>query len=221
MKTSTKISLIVTGILVAAVLLFVAVVMVQNQTRPLPEANPSSGLPATVRVDSHRLNEPENSTVTFVEFLDFECEACGAAYPYIESLREEFGDRVTFVMRYFPLPGHGNSQNAAVAVEAAANQGQLEPMYQRMFETQLQWGEKGEESQAPLFRTFAEELGLDMVQFDADVADPATLERVMSDFQDGRLLGVQGTPTIFVNDVKLELTAIDDIRTAIVNALGE
>lgn len=221
MKTSTKISLIVTGVLVAAVLAFIAVVVVQNQTRPVPEANPSSGLPTTVRVDSHRLNEPENSTVTFVEFLDFECEACGAAYPYIESLREEFGDRVTFVMRYFPLPGHGNSQNAAVAVEAAANQGQLEPMYQRMFETQLQWGEKGEESQAPLFRTFAEELGLDMAQFDADVADPATLERVMSDFQDGRLLGVQGTPTIFVNDVKLELTSIDDIRTAIVNALGE
>ncbi len=160
MKTSTKISLIVTGVLVAAVLAFIAVVVVQNQTRPVPEANPSSGLPTTVRVDSHRLNEPENSTVTFVEFLDFECEACGAAYPYIESLREEFGDRVTFVMRYFPLPGHGNSQNAAVAVEAAANQGQLEPMYQRMFETQLQWGEKGEESQAPLFRTFAEELGL-------------------------------------------------------------
>ena len=60
-----------------------------------------------------------------------------------------------------------------------------------------------------------------MAQFDADVTDPATLERVMSDFQDGRLLGVQGTPTIFVNDVKLELTSIDDIRTAIVNALGE
>lgn len=220
MTRNTKIALITTGAILIAVLAFVLIVVTQNQSKPAPEADPTTGLPTTVRVDSHRLNDPAGADVTFVEFLDFECEACGAAYPYIESLREEFGDRVTFVMRYFPLPSHNNSQNAAVAVEAAAQQDQLEPMYKRMFETQAQWGESGE-SQAALFRTFAEELGLDMAQFDADVADPATLERVLSDFEDGRLLGVQGTPTIFVNDQKLELTSLDDIRSALQSALDE
>lgn len=220
MNTNTKIAWTVTGVIVLAVLVVVGVLAVQSQNRPQPTPDPVSGLPTTVRVDSHRLSEPEDSQATFVEFLDFECEACGAVYPYVEALRAEYGDRVTFVMRYFPLPSHQNSRNAAVAVEAAAQQGQLEPMYQRMFETQAQWGEK-QESQAPLFRTFAEELGLDMVQYDAAVADPATLERVLSDFEDGRRLGIQGTPTIFINDVRLELTSIDDIRLGIEEALSE
>ena len=220
MSKNTTIALSVAGAIVVAILIFIGVVVVQNQSQPAPTADPVSGLPATVRDDSHRLSEPENSEATFVEFLDFECEVCGAVYPYVEELRAEYGDRVTFVMRYFPIPSHANSQNAAVAVEAAAQQGQLEAMYQRMFETQIEWGEKSE-SEAARFRTFAEELGLDMAKFDAAVADPATLERVLSDFDEGRRLGVQGTPTIFIDDVKIELTSIDDIRTALEAAIGE
>ncbi len=86
-----------------------------------------------------------------VEFLDFECEVCGAVYPVMEELREEYDGEVTFAVRYFPLPGHFNSGNAAVAVEAAAQQGAFEAMYQRMFETQSEWGE-GRESEADRFR---------------------------------------------------------------------
>lgn len=76
-----------------------------------------------VRASSHRLTDPERSELTVVEFLDFECEGCGAMYPVVERLREEYEDRVTFVARYFPMPGHRNSQTAALAVEAAAQQG--------------------------------------------------------------------------------------------------
>lgn len=220
MNTNVKIAVGFTGAVIAIVLAFIIVAIVQAQSRPEPVADPGTGLPSAVRDDSHRLSDPENSTVTFVEFLDFECEACGAAFPYIEELRAEYGDRVTFVMRYFPLPSHLNSRNAAVAVEAASRQGQLEAMYQRMFESQTEWGEK-QESQAPLFRTFAEELGLDMTQFDADIADPATMERVMSDFEDGRSLGVKSTPSIFINDEPVQLSSFDDIRLAIENALAE
>jgi protein-disulfide isomerase len=126
---------------------------------------------------------------------------------------------VTFAFRYFPLPGHGNSKNAAIAVEAAAQQGQLEAMYTRMFETQAEWGE-AQESRAPLFRQFADELGLDLAEFDAAVADPATLERVESDFDDGVALGVGSTPTFFVNDRMVQLTSFDDLRAAIEAELG-
>ena len=55
-----------------------------------------------VRDDSHRLNTVDGSDVTFVEFLDFECEACGAAFPIVEQLREDYTGDVTFVIRYFP-----------------------------------------------------------------------------------------------------------------------
>ena len=215
MKTNTKIAVSLTGVAILIVLAFIVIAIVQaQQSRPGAAVNPSTGLASTVREDSHRLAEAENSSVTVVEFLDFECEACGAAYPYLEEAREEFAGQVTFVTRYFPLPGHYNSKNAAIAVEAAAQQGALEAMYQRMFETQTEWGEQ-QESRAPLFRQFAEELGLDLKQYDADVADPATLERVESDFDDGRALGVSSTPTFFINDRMIELTSFADIRAAI------
>ena len=220
MNTNTKVALGFTAVVILIVLAFITVAIIQAQNRPQAIPDPTTGLAPTVREDSHRLTDPESSTVTFVEFLDFECEACGAAFPYVEQLRAEYGDRVTFVMRYFPLPSHFNSTNAAVAAPAAARQSQLEAMYQKLFESQSEWGEK-QDSQAPLFRTYAEELGLDMGQYDADIADPSTLERVKSDFDDGVALGVASTPTMYVNDVLVELTSFEDIRTAVENALAE
>ena len=72
-----------------------------------------------VRDNSRRLNTVPNSDVTVVEFLDFECEGCRAAFPMVEKLRSEYGDRVNFVVRYFPIPSHFNAERAARAVEAA------------------------------------------------------------------------------------------------------
>jgi protein-disulfide isomerase len=93
-------------------------------------------------------------------------------------------------------------------------------MYQKMFETQTQWGEQ-QESKAALFRTFAVDLGLDMDAYDSAVADPATQERVQSDFDAGLSLGVQGTPTFFVNHEKVELRSTDDLNIALDRALAE
>lgn len=203
-----------------AAFIIVAVIVVLALRPSTPTAEPAAADPApTVRADTRILGEPGTADVTLVEFLDFECEACGATYPYIEQLREKYAGDVTFAIRYFPLPGHKNSENAAIAVEAAARQGQLEAMYSRMFDTQIEWGEK-QESQAALFRSFAVELGLDMDAYDEAIADPTTLARVRSDLDDGVALGVRGTPTFFVNDERLELTALEDLDRALDEALG-
>lgn len=170
-----------------------------------------------VRPDSQRLNDPASSQATFVEFLDFECEACGAAYPAIEQLREDYGDRVTFVVRYMPL--HNNSEAASRAAEAAAAQGKFEEMYGRLFETQAQWGEK-DNSQEDVFFGYAEDLGLDMDRFRQDYDDPATIERVRRDKADGEVLGVTGTPTFFVDGQKLEIRSFDDLVKALDDALA-
>ncbi|MFE9648338.1 DsbA family protein [Streptomyces sp. NPDC006365] len=150
-----------------------------------------------VRDTSHRLTEPRKSELTIVEFLDFECEACGAMYPVVEKLREEYGDRVTFVARYFPMPGHRNGELAARTAEAAARQGKFEEMYTKLFTTQKEWGESQEWKES-VFRGYAKQLGLDMDRFDADLADPETAGRVQDDQRDGLGLGVQGTPTLFL-----------------------
>jgi len=161
-----------------------------------------------VRPDSQRLNDPASSQATFVEFLDFECEACGAAYPAIEQLREDYGDRVTFVVRYMPL--HNNSEAASRAAEAAAAQGKFEEMYGRLFETQAQWGEK-DNSQEDVFFGYAEDLGLDMEEFRAVYDDPATLEKIERDQADGEALGVSGTPSFFLDGEKLEVQSFEEL----------
>ena len=158
--------------------------------------------------------------MTLVEFLDFECGACGALYPVIEQLREEYEGRVTFAIRYFPLASHFNAQNAALAVEAAARQGALEPMYRMMYENQLDWGE-ARESREQTFLGFARRLGLDMDRFRRDVADPRTAARVGLDQEDGITLGVEGTPTLFLNGELLPLESGEQLKADIDAALAE
>jgi len=186
----------------ALVFLFVLGGIVFATTRSGPANTEAADNPKVVRADSHKLSTAENDKVNLVEFLDFECEACLAQFPIMERIREEYDGRINFVVRYFPLAGHGNGENAARAVEAAAQQDAFEPMYKKMYETQGEWGES-QDSKAELFVEFAKELGLDEAQFVADVNDPKTAERVAKDQRDGVGLGVQGTPTIFLNDEEL------------------
>jgi len=197
---------------VAGIIAAIAVLAAGNDDEPSDAAAQDTGS-ALVRDDSHRLSDAGPDAPVFVEFLDFECEACGAAYPAIEQLREQYGSDVQFVARYFPLPGHFNAERAARTVEAAAQQGQFEPMYQKMFDTQQGWGEQ-EVPLDDLFRSYAAELGLDMELFDAAYDDPATLARIQRDVADGKSLGVSSTPTFFLDGERLEPQSFDDLVTA-------
>ena len=152
----------------------------QDKDAPTSAQGQGEDVGQLVRDNSRRLTTVPNSDVTFVEFLDFECEACRAAFPMVEQLRAEYGDRVNFVIRYFPIQSHFNAERAARAVEAAAQQDKFEPMYKKMYETQSEWGEQQTPADSR-FRGFAAELGLDMAAFDAAYNDPATLDRVNVD----------------------------------------
>ncbi|RAX44416.1 hypothetical protein DQ354_14850 [Arthrobacter sp. AQ5-06] len=143
--------------------------------------------------------------------VDFECEACRAAEPLVAELKEDYGDRITFIHRYFPLPGRLNSGTAALAAEAAARQGRYTPMVTKLFETQPEWGEK-QDSQAALFRAYAEGLGLDMARFDQDVVAEDTKERIRRDIADGKAMGVSGTPAFFLNGEKITLNTAAQFR---------
>ncbi|MEV7552242.1 thioredoxin domain-containing protein [Amycolatopsis sp. NPDC089917] len=202
MTKNAKVSLTVVAVVVAVVAALLVFTKLGEDTPPA-QADAPPAVPASVliRPDSHRLSDPAGAKVTVVEFLDLECEACGAAFPGVERLRAEYGDRVTFVMRYFPIPSHQNAELAARAVEAAGKQGKLEPMYRLMFEKQPEWGDQ-QVSHRDTFVGFARQLGLDTAAFEVDLDDPATLGRVLADRTDGANIGVEGTPTFFVNGVK-------------------
>jgi protein-disulfide isomerase len=216
MKTSVKATLI--AIAVAVVLLIVGIDYALSQRAATPES-PEGGQLQTVRTDSHVLDEGGADAVTVVEFLDFECEACAAFYPIVEDLRASFEGDITYVVRYFPLPGHVNSTQAALAAEAAAQQDRFEDMYHALFETQTEWAHSDVETPAA-FRRIAEDLGLDMAAYDAAIADPATLQRVQADKTDGEKLGVSSTPSFFIDGAPVELQDWDDLEQAIEKAVN-
>ena len=212
----TVITASIVAVCVAVLGLFVVL-----EVRSAPEVSESSGAedPRIVRADSHVLQEATEGSPVLVEFLDFECEACGALYPAIEQLREDFADEVKFVVRYLPLPSHLNSRNAAHAAEAAARQGQFEAMYRLLFETQTSWGES-QEDMSPLFRTYAEDLGLDLAQFDADVVSEDVAARVEADFQDAQSLGLTGTPSLFLDGEVIQPRTLGDFEDALERAVA-
>lgn len=137
-------------------------------------------------------------------------------YPTVEELRAEYGDRVTFVVRYLPL--HGNSVEAAQAAEAAKEQGEFEAMYKALFDNATEWGHQ-ETSQRELFFSYAEEIGLDMERFEQVYDDPATTQRIEQSAADAEALGVTGTPTFFVDGKPLEPTRVEDLTNPLDTAL--
>lgn len=148
-----------------------------------------------VESDSYRLG-PSSAPVTLVEFLDPECESCRAMHPTVKRVVAEYGQDVQLVVRYFPL--HSNSVQAAKALEAAGLQGKYWELMDILFEKQPEWGEK-KQPQTDLFRSYARSLGLDMTKFEQDMARVEFDQKIQRDKGAGTALGVEGTPTFFLN----------------------
>lgn len=203
----------------AGLVLAVAFILIQGERGRADAAVAAKDSAQLVRADSHRLTTAPDGKVTFVEFVDFECESCKAASGAVDELRKQYEGRVTFVVKHFPNSGHFNAERAARAVEAAAQQDQFEPMFQKMFATQLEWGEQ----QVPTddtFRGFAADLKLDMATFDKAYNDEGTLKRIRQDVADGKALGVTGTPTFFLNGKMFEPTSYEHIVQSLDAALA-
>ena len=218
MSRSMKISAALIAVFAVALITFITVDPIRADNENADRAAQST---AVLTDDAYRLTSAADGKVNLVEFLDFECEACLALYPTMERIRAEYEDRITLGIRYFPIPSHTNSTLAAQVVESASRQGKFVEMYKRMYETQSQWGESAE-SQEALFRSYAQDLGLDMARFESDLGSRGVRERVERDFEEGRRLGIQGTPTLFLNDVKLDqMPSYEQLKAQIDSALGE
>ena len=186
---------------------------------PLPSASgtatnqPSGG--TLVYPDSPNKG-PSDAKVTLVEFLDPECESCRAAYPVVEKLMTDYGARLRLVVRY--VPGHGNSALAIVALEEAGRQGRYWEMLDLLFARQPAWGERAT-PQAAAFLEYGAELGLDVDRLKMALESP-DLSKVRRDEADGIALGVAGTPTFFVNGVKVDPLSEARLRSMIDAALS-
>jgi Na+/H+ antiporter NhaA len=147
-----------------------------------------------VDVDPERdhVRGPLNAPVTLVEYGDFECPFCGQAEPIVRELLHDFGD-VRYVWRHLPLNDvHPNTQLAAEAAEAAADQGAFWEMYDLLLAHQ-------DALRPDDLIAYAEELGLDVERFTDDLRTHAGAARVAEDVDSADLSGVTGTPTFFIN----------------------
>jgi protein-disulfide isomerase len=149
----------------------------------------------TVPVDPDRdhTQGPADAAATLVEYGDYECPYCGAAYPIVKEVQERMGERLLFVFRNFPITtSHPHAEQAAEAAEAAASQKKFWEMHDLLYENQKRLGDDD-------LRGYAEQLGLDLASFDRDLSDHVHAARVREDFMSGVRSGVNGTPTFYVN----------------------
>ncbi|WP_407319669.1 Na+/H+ antiporter NhaA [Isoptericola halotolerans] len=150
--------------------------------------------PVDLRHD-HVRGDPD-APHTVVEYLDFECPFCARATGMWRDLRDHFGDRIRYVVRHLPLDDvHPRAHLAAVAAEAADRQGRFWEMHDLLFAHQDRLEGEG-------LRGYAQELGLDLDQFDADLADDALHARVQDHAVSARASGARGTPTFFLDGTR-------------------
>ncbi|MCR4334795.1 MAG: DsbA family protein [Patescibacteria group bacterium] len=143
----------------------------------------------------------EKSAVTLVEYSDFQCPACGAYYPLVKKITEQFGDKIYFAYRHFPLSQHQNAKLSSFVSEASGKQGKFFEMHDMIFDNQLAWSESNDAKK--IFTEYAMKLGLDMEKFNADIESKEIIQKVDNDAISGVNSGVDSTPSFFLNGKKI------------------
>lgn len=170
---------------------------------PAPTAATPANTPAPVRTTTEMGADPPHAVgpitapVTLEEFGDFQCPPCGALHPELLKIEQAYGPRVRIVFREFPLPGHEHAMPAARAAEAAGMQGRFWEMHHLLFETQRAWHNAFDARS--MFEEYAVRLGLNLEKFRNDLKSQTVEQRIARDAKRGQALGVQATPTVFLN----------------------
>ncbi|HSR89132.1 MAG TPA: DsbA family protein [Candidatus Udaeobacter sp.] len=159
----------------------------------------------------------KDAKVTLIEYSDFQCPACLAYYPMVKQLGQEFKN-LAIVYRYFPLSQHVNAWPAAQAAEAAGQQGKFWEMHNLLFDNQTSW--EGSTAPENIFTAYAQTLKLDINKFKTDFGSTATKAKIQASYQSGAS-EVDGTPTFFLNDKKIQNPqSYDEFRNIIQQAGG-
>ncbi len=180
-------------------------------------AQPTAPAVVDVSVDDDPARGPDDAAVTIIEFSDFQCPYCGRFFQQtLPQLMAQYGNRVRFVYRDFPLDQiHPNARNAAMAAECADDQGKFWEYHDVLFSNQQALG-------VPDLKRYAEELGLDAEAFAECLDSQKYNGEVDADLRDGLRAGVTGTPTFFINGKRVVgAQPLQTFQTLIEQALAE
>jgi protein-disulfide isomerase len=217
-KNNTAVPVIIIGLVLVAVI--GGAWYLYSQSKP---ANNSNVKPGATPVKATTVNpnaplgaNPPNmlgsptAAVTVEEFADFQCPTCGSTHPIMKEIQSTYGSKIRFIYREYPLPMHDKGYDAAVAAEAAGLQGKFWAMQDQLFSNQQAWS-NANATYKQLWSDYAQKIGLDVQQWQNDVAGIAAKSRVDLDLQRGKALNVSSTPSIFING---ELVPFPELNVA-------
>lgn len=173
----------------------------------LAAKNPRLDNPDSLALTVSAVNDNENikgnkeSKISFIEYSDFQCPACGSYYPLLKQMNEEFKDKIKFAYRHFPLAQHENARVAASAAEAAGRQDKFWEMHDKIFQNQSDWSK--EKDAMTIFAGYARELNLDLEKFKKDAASEEVKNKIDADYESGVKARVNSTPSFFLNGKKI------------------
>lgn len=180
-------------------------------------AGSSSGLANVDHPSSFRIG-PDTARVKVVEFSDYQCPACKSIAPHVKTMIATYGDRIQFVYRHYPLPQHKNALRASVAAEGAGAQGKFWRMHDRLFEMQEAWASLADPTE--YFLLLGREALVEVDPLREAIKKQAAFAKIQGDIADGNRVGIQGTPTFFVNGRRLEMRQPKDLDDAITRELA-
>src|SRR3989338_2499977 len=152
----------------------------------------NEGAKNLVSADDDPFRGGKDAKITIVEFSDYQCPYCVRAESVVEQIMETYGNKVKFVYRDFPLPGHQFAQKAAEASECADDQGKFWEYHDLLFENQQSLATSN-------LKQYAKDLGLNTEQFNSCLDSGKYTQEVRKDLNDGASYSVEGTPAFFVN----------------------
>lgn len=203
---ANKINIIGWGVIVVLLVAFFAFVSYTNQQT----AEKLSQI-TTVREDDNMKGD-ENGEVVVIEYADFACPGCASFSELGKQLvnDESVAGGVKFIFRNLPILGN-YSVEAAVAAEAAADQGKFWQMHDQLYSNQTVWRlAETEEELHELFTEYAEEIDLDVEKFVADLDSEELLDRVRAEQSEAFAVNLRSTPSIFINGEKLDVEDLDN-----------
>ena len=153
----------------------------------------------------------KDSKVVFIEYGDYQCPGCGAAFTPVKDTVEKYKDKIAFVFRNFPLTSiHPNAKAAAAAAEAAGLQGKFWEMHSKLYENQDSWNQLNVQDRTNYFIEQATDLKLNIDTFKQDVAAANVNKKINFDIALGKKSEITSTPSFFIGDQKL---SEDDLYT--------
>jgi protein-disulfide isomerase len=167
-----------------------------------------------IAIDDRPWRGGPNAPVTIVEFTDYECPSCGATQPVLEEVVKEYGDRVKLVARNFPLDQHKYAFKAAEAAEAAREQGKYWEYVAILFKNQ-------NALEVEKLKEYADKLSLDRKKFDLALDSGKFADKVKRDVAEGDKVGVDSTPTVFINGKRTKDKTREGLKVAIEAALKD